>query len=314
VIVLAATNRSDVLDPALLRPGRFDRRVSIILPERKDRQAILQVHFKDKPIDKSVDISALAAKTAGSSGADLANIANESAIVAARQNRRIITGDDVTAAFEKVMIGPERKNKVMTEKDKQITAYHEAGHAVVGHVLPDSDPVHKVTIIPRGATGGVTWFLPPEDRAFTSIVEFKDVLARAMGGRIAEEVVFGRQNVTTGASSDLKHATQLAHDMITEEGMGSKLRDRAFHDQEGGLMFDKMTRDRPYSDKTAEEIDNEINELLGEAVKRAREVLKVNRPLLDKLAEELLKEETLDDEQVKAVLKGAKLPAAAKLY
>jgi cell division protease FtsH len=314
VIVLAATNRSDVLDPALLRPGRFDRRVNIILPERKDRLAILKVHFKGKPIDKSVDLDALAAKTAGSSGADLANIANESAIVAARHNRRIITGDDVTAAFEKVMIGPERKNKVMTEKDKKITAYHEAGHAVVGHVLPDSDPVHKVTIIPRGATGGVTWFLPPEDRAFTSIVEFKDILARAMGGRIAEEVVFGRENVTTGASSDLKHATSLAHDMITLEGMGSKLRDRAFHDEEGGLMFDRMTRERGYSDKTAEEIDNEINELLAEAVKRAREVLKANLALLDKLADELLKAETLDEDQVKEILKGAKLPAAAKLH
>jgi cell division protease FtsH len=202
----------------------------------------------------------------------------------------------------------------MTEKDKKITAYHEAGHAVVGHVLPDSDPVHKVTIIPRGATGGVTWFLPPEDRAFTSIVEFKDILARALAGRMAEEVMFGRQNVTTGASSDLKHATQLAHDMITEEGMGTKLKDRAFHDQEGGLMFDRMTRDKPYSDKTAEEIDREINELLEESSKRAREVLKANLSFLEKLADQLLKDETLDEDQVKEILKGTKLPAAAKLY
>jgi cell division protease FtsH len=314
VIVLAATNRSDVLDPALLRPGRFDRRVNIILPERKDRLEILKVHFKNKPVDTTVDLDALAAKTAGSSGADLANIANESAIVAARHDRKVIIGDDVTSAFEKVMIGPERKNKVMTEKDKILTAYHEAGHAVVGHVLPDSDPVHKVTIIPRGGTGGVTWFLPPEDRAFTSIVEFKDVLARAMGGRIAEEVVFGRENVTTGASSDLKHATQIAHDMITTEGMGDKLRDRAYLDGEDGLMFDKMTHGRSYSEKAAEEIDVEINNILNEATKRAREVLKSNRTALDKLAAELLVSETLDDAEVAELLKGTKLPAAAKLY
>jgi cell division protease FtsH len=314
VIVLAATNRADVLDPALLRPGRFDRRVNIILPERKDRLEILNVHFKNKPTDKSVDLDALAAKTAGSSGADLANIANESAIVAARHDRKIIIGDDVTAAFEKVMIGPERKNKVMTEKDKKLTAYHEAGHAVVGHVLPDSDPVHKVTIIPRGATGGVTWFLPPEDRAFTSIVEFKDILARAMGGRIAEEVVFGRENVTTGASSDLKHATQIAHDMITQEGMGDKLRDRAYPDGEDGMVFDRMTHGRSYSEKAAEEIDREVGDLLVEATKRAREVLKANRAALDILAAELLDKETLDDEEVIEILKGTKLPASAKLY
>ncbi|MDR2524330.1 MAG: ATP-dependent zinc metalloprotease FtsH [Candidatus Nomurabacteria bacterium] len=314
VIVLAATNRADVLDPALLRPGRFDRRVNIVLPERRDREEILFVHFKDKPVDDTVDIPALAAKTPGSSGADLANIANEAAIIAARSGRKKINGNDVTEAFEKVAIGPERKSKIMNDRDKELTAYHEAGHAVVGHVLPDSDPVHKVTIIPRGATGGVTWFLPPEDRAFTSIVEFKDILARAMGGRLAEEVVYGRQNVTTGASSDLRHATQIAHDMVTEEGMGTKLRDRAFHSEEGGLMFDKMTRDRPYSDKTAEEIDREVNELLGEAVQRAREVIKANRKALDALAQALLERETIDEEEINQVLKGAKLPTSAKLY
>lgn len=314
VIVLAATNRADVLDPALLRPGRFDRRVNIILPERKDRLAILEVHFKDKPTDKSVNLNALAKKTAGSSGADLANIANEAAIVAARNNRKIIINDDVTEAFEKVMIGPERKNKAMSEKDKELTAYHEAGHAVVGHVLPDSDPVHKVTIIPRGGTGGVTWFLPPEDRSYTSIVEFKDILARAMGGRIAEEVVYGRENVTTGASSDLQHATQLAHDMITEEGMGVSLRDRAFTENEAGLAYDRMSNGKSYSEKTAESIDKEVGDLLEEATKRAREVLKANRPALDALAKELLSEETLDEEQVEELLKGTKLPTAAKLY
>jgi cell division protease FtsH len=313
VIVLAATNRADVLDPALLRPGRFDRRVSISLPERKDREEILFVHFKDKPVNDTVDLPALAAKTPGSSGADLANIANEAAIIAARSGRKVINGDDVTEAFEKVAIGPERKSKIMSDRDKELTAYHEAGHAVVGHVLPDSDPVHKVTIIPRGATGGVTWFLPPEDRAFTSIVEFKDVLARAMGGRIAEEIVYGRENVTTGASNDLRQATAIAHDMITEEGMGDKLRNRAFHNEEGGLMFDKMTRDRTYSNKTAEEIDREVDELLNEAVKRAHEVIKANRKALDNLAKTLLEKETIDEDEVSEILKDTKLPAAARL-
>jgi len=170
VIVLAATNRMDVLDPALLRPGRFDRRVSIGLPDRKDRLEILKVHFSKKPLDKSVKLDALAAKTAGSSGADLANIANEAAIIAARQDRKIITEKDITEAFEKVAIGPERKSKVMNDHEKELTAYHEAGHAIVGHVLPDSDMVHKVTIIPRGGTGGVTWFIPPEDKSYHSII------------------------------------------------------------------------------------------------------------------------------------------------
>ena len=217
VIVLAATNRQDVLDPALLRPGRFDRRTNIMLPERRDREAILKVHFKTKPVDDTVKIDSLAAKTAGSSGADLANIANEAAIIAARRNAKKISNADLTEAFEKVAIGPERKTKVMNEEEKRMTAYHEAGHAIVGHILPDSDPVHKVTIIPRGGTGGVTWFLPPEDRSYTSIIEFKDILARALGGRIAEKVIYGENRVTTGAGSDLRKATEIARDMIIEK-------------------------------------------------------------------------------------------------
>ena len=314
VIVLAATNRADVLDPALLRPGRFDRRVAIDLPERKDREAILRVHFKNKPLEKTVDLDALAAKTAGSSGADLANIANEAAIVAAKFNRKTINGDDVTAAFEKVAIGPERKSKVMNEEDKKLTAYHEAGHALVGHVLPDSDPVHKVTIIARGHTGGVTWFIPPEDRNYTSVVEYKDMLARLFGGRVAEEVVFGKDRITTGASSDLRTATDLARDMIIEQGMGTKLRNKVFHESEGGLMFDKMTREKPYSEKTAEEIDREVEVLLDEAAKRASEIIVANKPHLEKLSDELLAKETLEAEEVSEVLKDAKLPDKAKLY
>jgi cell division protease FtsH len=314
VIVLAATNRADVLDPALLRPGRFDRRVNIMLPERRDRKAILDVHFKKKPVDETVDLEALAAKTAGSSGADLANMANEAAIVAARNDRKKITNKDLTEAFEKVAIGPERKTKVMNDKEKELTAYHEAGHAIVGHVLPDSDPVHKVTIIPRGGTGGVTWFLPPEDKSYTNVYEFKDILARAMGGRVAEKILYGDDGITTGAGSDLRKATEIARDMIIEQGMGSKLRDQVFHEDNGGMMFDKMTRERPYSDDTAKEIDIEVEQLIKEAAKRAELVITSNRKSLDALAEALLKEETLEESAVVKILKGAKLPEAARLH
>jgi cell division protease FtsH len=314
VIVLAATNRADVLDPALLRPGRFDRRTNIGLPERKDREAILKVHFKKKPIDESVNIDALAAKTAGSSGADLANIANEAAIVAARHNRKKITNQDVTSAFEKVAIGPERKTKIMNDAEKKLTAYHEAGHALVGHVMPDSDPVHKVTIIPRGGTGGVTWFLPPEDKSYTSVVEFKDILARALGGRVAEKVTYGADRITTGAGSDLRKATEIARDMVIEQGMGPTLRDQVFHEDNGGMMFDRMGHERPYSEETAKLIDQEVETLIKEAAVRAEAVITANRSLLEDLANALLKEETIDEKKVATLLKTAKLPKSAALY
>jgi cell division protease FtsH len=313
VIVLAATNRADVLDPALLRPGRFDRRVNIGLPDRKDREAILKVHFTKKPLAKGVDLDALAAKAAGSSGADLANIANESAIIAARNSHHEILQHDVTEAFERVAIGPERKSKIMTESDKRTTAYHEAGHALVGHVLPDSDPVHKVTIIPRGGTGGVTWFIPPEDRIFVSLIQFKDMLARGLGGRIAEEVILGRDRITTGAGNDLQKAAELARDMIINQGMGVKLRDQVFH-VDDGMMIDRLVHDREYSDETAKVIDDEVESLITEAANRARSVIKGNLDKLEKLKERLLEKETVDAEEVEETLKGAKLPASAALY
>jgi len=314
VIVLAATNRPDVLDPALLRPGRFDRRTNITLPERKDREAILKVHFKNKPTDTTINLDKLAAKTAGSSGADLANIANEAAIVAARRNSKTISNADLTEAFEKVAIGPERKSKVMSQKDKELTAYHEAGHALVGHVLPDSDPVHKVTIIPRGGTGGVTWFLPPEDTAYTNVYEFKDILARALGGRIAEKLIMGDDGITTGAGSDLRKATEIARDMVREQGMGTSLRDQVFHEDNGGMVFDRMTHERPYSDDTAKRIDEEVADLIKEAGRRAEAVLKTNMKSLKKLADALLEEETLEEEAVVKILKDATLPKEAMLY
>lgn len=314
VIVIAATNRQDVLDPALLRPGRFDRRVQISLPERKDRESILKVHFKDKPVDSSVDIESLAAKSVGSSGADLANIANEAAIVAARNNRKTIQNTDLTEAFEKVAIGPERKTKIISGPEKEMTAYHEAGHALVGHVLPDSDPVHKVTIIPRGRTGGVTWFLPPEDKDYTSIIEFKDVLARALGGRVAEKIKYGADRVTTGAGNDLQKATEVARNMVIEQGMGTKLRDQVFHEDGGGMMFDRMVRDRPYSDETAREIDSEVAELMKEAAKRAEAILKHNSKPLEDLTKALLEKETIEEKEIASLLKGAVLPKEAALY
>lgn len=312
VIVIAATNRVDMLDKALLRPGRFDRHVNVTLPERKDRLEILGVHFKNKPVEKDVNLEALAAKTAGSSGADLANIANEAAITAAREGHKEITNQDLTEAFERVAIGPERKSKMMNEAERKITAYHEAGHAIVGHVLPDSDPVHKVTIIPRGRTGGVTWFLPPEDRSYKSIYELKDILARAMGGRIAEKLVFGPDAVTTGASSDLQNVAQLSKEMIVEEGMGKNTRNLVFPEGETGYYT--ISTGKPYSEKTAELIDQEIKELSDEAARRAEAILKTNLPVLDRLAAALLKQETLEEKELAPLLKDAKLPATAKLH
>lgn len=314
VIVLAATNRADVLDPALLRPGRFDRRVRITLPERPDRLAILKVHFKNKPTDDDIDLDALAAKTAGMSGADLANIANEAAIRAARLNHQKITNADVTEALEKVAIGPERKTNIMRDKDKILTAYHEGGHALVAELLPDSDNVHKVTIIPRGGTGGVTWTIPEYDRPYTSVTEYKDELAKALGGRIAEEVVYGRDHITSGASSDLHSATNIARNMIIENGMGTKLRDQSFHEDEGGLMMDRITREKPYSEKTAEEIDREVKDLIDEAANRAREIITTNRSYLEKLKDALLEKETLEADEVADLLKDAVMPESAKLY
>jgi len=313
VIVLAATNRSDVLDPALLRPGRFDRRVTIDLPDRKAREAILKVHFAEKPVSKDVDLDSLAAKTAGSSGADLANIANEAAIVAARHNRKVIEDEDVVSAFEKVAIGPERKSKIMSDKEKELTAYHEAGHAVVGHVLPDSDMVHKVTIIPRGATGGVTWFIPPEDKSYHSIIEYKDVLARMLGGRIAEELIYGHDRVTTGAGSDLQKAAELARDMIVNQGMGKKLRDQVFHTDEG-MMLERLVHERTYSDETAKVIDDEVEALITEAAGRARIVLKANMAKLEELKTALLEKETVEAKEVLEILKGSHMPSAAALH
>ena len=219
----------------------------------------------------------------------------------------------MTEAFERVAIGPERKSKVMSDKEKELTAYHEAGHAIVGHVLPDSDVVHKVTIIPRGGTGGVTWFIPPEDKSYHSILEYKDILARMLGGRIAEEVIYGSDRVTTGAGSDLQKAAELARDMVVNQGMGSKLRDQVFHVDEG-IMMERIMHEREYSDETAKVIDDEVEALITEAATRARAVIKANLKYIDALKDRLLEKETVDAEEVHLLFEGSHLPKAAALY
>lgn len=310
VIVLAATNRSDVLDPALLRPGRFDRRVHIPLPERPDREAILNVHFEGKPLDSNVDLAALSKKTAGMSGADLANLTNEAAIFAARRKSKTIQNNDVTEAFERVAIGPERKSMPMTEEDKEITAYHESGHALVGHVLPLSDPIHKVTILPRGGAAGVTWSLPKDDKHHQSANMLKDLLAQIVGGRVVEELIYGAGNVNTGASNDLMRATAIARSYVVEFGMSKKLKNLAFKEESSpydstGIMSGGNTS---YSGKTAEIIDEEVQKLIDEATERARKVLVANRKYLEDLKDALMKKETLDEDEINKILKGTKAP------
>ncbi|MBI3983940.1 ATP-dependent metallopeptidase FtsH/Yme1/Tma family protein [Candidatus Microgenomates bacterium] len=308
VIVLSATNRPDVLDPALLRPGRFDRQVMIDLPDRKERLAIMKVHLRNKPIADDVKLESLAGKTAGMSGADLANVANEAAIVSARRNRKEITNKDLDDAFEKVAIGPERKSRVMSEAEKELTAHHEGGHALVGHLLPNADPVHKVTIVARGAAGGVTWSLPVEDRSYTSRAEFMDTLATMMAGRVAEEVVYGPARVTTGAGNDLRKATQVARDMVIKYGMSPKLPNLALDAEEQTFLVDRdFVHSKRYSEATAEVIDQEVSQLIQDATKRARQVIEQNRSYLDKLAKALLKQETLEESEIGVVLKGAKI-------
>jgi cell division protease FtsH len=312
VIVMAATNRPDVLDPALRRPGRFDRQVTMGLPERKDRLAILEVHLKDKPTAKDLKLESLAKKTAGMSGADLANVANEAAILAARADRKQIVNKDLDDAFEKVAIGPERKSSVMTEYEKKLTAYHEGGHALVGHVLEHADPIHKVTIVSRGSTGGVTWSLPTEDRSYQSLVEFHDRLAQALGGRLAEEIVYGADHVTTGASSDIRTATAIARDMVVKYGFSSSLPNQFLASDEGSFLLDReFASTKSYSEETAKTIDHEVGNIINQATDRARKVLTANRKHLDALAEALLKEETLDETRVNEILKDAKAPKSA---
>jgi cell division protease FtsH len=310
VIVMAATNRPDILDPALLRPGRFDRRVILDRPDVKGREAIFRVHLRGKPLDDDVDVSVLARATPGFVGADIANVVNEAAILAARKNKKKISMKDFEEAIEKVIAGPERKSRIITEREKRIIAYHEAGHAVVAYYLPNCDPVHKVTIIPRGMAGGYTLALPQEDRTLWTRSKFLDDMAMALGGRAAEEIVFG--DITTGAAEDLERVTELARAMVTRYGMSEKLGPMVFGKKEELIFLGKeIAEQRDYSDAVAQEIDAEVRRLVMEAYERAKRILTEHRDKLEAVAQKLIEMETLDAETFRAIMEG-RLPPEPK--
>jgi cell division protease FtsH len=293
VIVIAATNRPDILDPALLRPGRFDRRVVLDLPDIVGRLAILKVHTNGKPLDKDVDLEVLAKGTVGFSGADLANLVNEAAIMAARRNKKVIGNDDLEESIDRVLAGPERKSRKISPKEKEIVAYHEAGHALVGRMLPNADPIHKISIIPRGMAGGYTKQLPDEDRYMHTRSYMKDMLAYALGGRAAEEIIFNE--ITDGAKSDIERATKLARAMVTDYGMSEKLGPRTFgHKEEMVFLGREISEQRDYSEEVARQIDEEVQNIIDGAHKTAHTILTKNRKKLEQLAQELMNKETLE--------------------
>ncbi len=308
VIIMAATNRPDILDPALLRPGRFDRRVVLDRPDIRGREEILKIHVRGKPLGDDVDLKELARATPGFVGADLENMVNEAAILAARRNKKVIEMSEFQEAVERVIAGPERKSRLMSDEEKRITAYHEAGHAVVAHVLPKCDPVHKVSIVARGIAAGYTIALPEEDRHLTSKSKFRDDLAFALGGRAAEELVFG--DVTTGAANDLERVTDLARAMVTRYGMSEKLGPMTFGQKEELVFLGKeIGEQRDYSEAVAQEIDAEVRRIVSEAYARAKEVLTKYREQLDRIAQRLIEVETLDAKEFIALFEGTLLPS-----
>ena len=295
VIVIAATNRPDILDPALLRPGRFDRRVVLDSPDIRGRTEILKVHVKGKPLDDDVDLERVAKQTPGFSGADLANLVNEAAILAARRSKTMITYDDVAESVDRVIAGPERKSRLISRREKELTAYHEAGHALVGHVLPHADPVAKVTIVSRGAMGGYTRSLPEEDRHIWTKNQFEAQIAMALGGRAAEEITFSE--LTTGASNDLEQATSTARAMITRYGMSDKLGPRTFGKREELIFLGKeIAEQRDYSDSVAKTIDEEVHRLLDDGYEKAKHLLITHKEKLTQLAKHLIEHETAEGE------------------
>ncbi|MDE2001242.1 MAG: ATP-dependent zinc metalloprotease FtsH [Patescibacteria group bacterium] len=301
VIVLAATNRPDILDKALLRPGRFDRQVVLDLPDSKDREAILRIHAKSKPLAKEVDLQKVAVRTPGFSGADLANIMNESAILAARNNRKTITQDDLYDAIEKVMLGPERKGRVITEKEREITAYHEAGHALVAASLKDADPVHKVSIVSRGRAGGYTLKLPVQEMHLRSRTQFLTDIAVALGGYIAEKTMFGE--MTTGASSDLQHATKIAHALVTQYGMSEKLGPQTFGESHELIFLGKeISSEKDYSETVAAKIDEEVKSFIDRAYAAANKIITTRKKVLEAIAKSLMEKETLEQDEFNAVV------------
>jgi cell division protease FtsH len=303
VIVMAATNRPDILDPALLRPGRFDRHVVIDLPDIKGRKAILEVHAKGKPLAKEVNLETLAKETPGFSGADLANVINEAAILAARRSRKDITSKELEEAADRVLAGPEKKSRIISPKEKEIIAYHESGHALTARMLPNADPVHKVSIVARGILGGWTRFLPTEDRHLWTKSQFDDRLAVSLGGRVAEEITFGE--MTTGAQHDLEEATKLARRMVTEYGMSEKLGPRTFGQRQELIFLGReISEQRDYSDKIAQEIDEEVHGIIQRAYNTAKQILTANEEKLKQLAQELIARETLDEPELDKIFAG----------
>ena len=296
VIVIAATNRPDVLDPALLRPGRFDRQVILDRPDLRGRMAVLEVHSKGKPLEKDVSLEVLAKQTPGFSGADLENMVNEAAILAARRNRKTISMSEMEEAIMRVVAGPERKSRLISEKEKMITAYHEVGHALVARMLPNVDPVHKITIIPRGMAGGLTMVLPSDDKGLGTKSQFEDQIAWGLGGRAAEEIVFGE--ISSGASNDIEKATGIARQMVTRYGMSKKLGPIAFGKQEEMVFLGReISEQRNYSDEVAYEIDKEVRALIDGGYARARKILSDNRDKLIEISELLIQKETLEGDE-----------------
>jgi cell division protease FtsH len=305
IIVIAATNRPDVLDPALLRPGRFDRQVVVPLPDVRGREQILKVHMRKVPIADDVKPSLIARGTPGFSGADLANLVNEAALFAARANRRVVGMDEFERAKDKIMMGAERRSMVMTEQEKRMTAYHEAGHAIVGITVPEHDPVYKVTIIPRGRALGVTQFLPEQDRYSMSKRRIESGIATLFGGRIAEELIFGADSVTTGASNDIERATDLARNMVTKWGLSDKLGPLTYSEESGEVFLGRsVTQTKQVSDETAHAIDQEVRRVIQSNYERARDVLTTNLDKLHAMAEALVKFETIDESQIKDIMAG----------
>ena len=309
VIVIAATNRPDVLDKALLRPGRFDRQVVVPLPDVRGREKILKVHMRKVPLNDDVKPALLARGTPGFSGADLANLVNEAALFAARIDSRTVTMDNFEKAKDKIMMGSERKSMVMKESERKLTAYHEAGHAIVGLTVPDHDPVYKVSIVPRGRALGVTMFLPEEDRYSHSKQHLESQLSSLYGGRVAEELIFGAEMVTTGASNDIERATEIARSMVTKWGLSNRMGPLAYSEDEGEVFLGRsVTQHKQMSDETAHAIDDEIRLFIDRNYKRCEDILEENKDILHAMADALLKYETIDSHQIKALMEGRDVP------
>lgn len=305
VIVIAATNRPDVLDPALLRPGRFDRQVVVSLPDIRGREQILKVHLRKVPIAEDVEAVLIARGTPGFSGADLANLVNEAALFAARGNKRLVDMQDLERAKDKILMGVERRSAVMSEADKKLTAYHEAGHAIIGRLVPSHDPVYKVSIIPRGRALGVTMFLPEEDRYSLSKLQIESQISSLFGGRLAEVLIFGAESVTTGASNDIQRATELARNMVTKWGLSEKLGPLAYGEEEGEVFLGhSVTQHKGIADTTASEIDAEVRAIIDRNYLRAKQLLEKNMDKLHLMSDALMKYETIDKEQIDDIMAG----------